>query len=114
LHRLFSSFNLGCWFLQILLLMYKQILKDFCQYHYKLTGIFLIPFIFLDIFIPLILFTTHTIEYNLGPIYFLPLFCSHQCYGILVKILDLLPLINDKYNVKIYDKIWQTKLFVFQ
>jgi hypothetical protein len=56
---------------------------------------FLIPLIFLNIFIPPIRFTTHTIEYNLCLTYLLPLLCSHQCDNIfVVKILYLLPLME--------------------
>jgi len=99
--------TLASGFLWIVLLMHKQILKDFCQYQSRLTSIFLIPFILLNILIPPIQLTTQTIKYNLCPIYFLPFFCFHQCNNILVaKILYLLPLINDKYNGKIFDKVW--------
>jgi len=47
-----SIFNLDQWFLWTILLMHNQILKDFCQYQGILTSIFLIPLIFLNIFIP--------------------------------------------------------------
>jgi hypothetical protein len=88
-------------------LMHKQILKDFCQYQGRLIGFFLIPLIFLNIFIPPIQLTTQTIEYNLCPIYLLPLLYSHQCNSIfVVKILYLFPLINDRYNGRIFDKVW--------
>jgi hypothetical protein len=40
--------------LWILLLMHKRIWKDLCQHQCSLTCIFFIPFIFLDILIPLI------------------------------------------------------------
>ncbi len=39
-------------FLWIVLLMHKHILKDFCQYQGRLTSIFLIALIFLNILIP--------------------------------------------------------------
>jgi len=45
-------FNLDQWFLWIVFLMHNQILKDFCQYQGILIGIFLIPLILLNIFIP--------------------------------------------------------------
>jgi hypothetical protein len=100
-------FNLGRWFLWIVLLMHKHILKDFCQYQGRLTCIFLIPLILLNILIPLIQFTTQTIEYNLCLIYLLALLCFHQCNSIFVaKILYLLPLINDRYIGRISDKVW--------
>ncbi len=76
--------NLGQWFLWIVLLMHKRILKDFCQYRGRLIGIFFIPFILLNKLIPLIQLTTQTIEYNLCPIYLLPLLCSHQCIAFLL------------------------------
>jgi hypothetical protein len=48
------------------------------------------PYLF-NILIPPIQFTTQTIEYNLCPIYLLPLLCFHQCNSIFVaKILYLL------------------------
>ncbi len=55
-------------------------------------------------------FTTQTIEYNMCPIYLLHHFCSHQCNNIIVaKILDFLPLINDRYKCKIFDRMSQTQ-----
>jgi hypothetical protein len=54
LHLLPSFFNLDRWFMWIILLMHKQILKFFCQYQGKSTSIFLIPLILLNILIPLI------------------------------------------------------------
>ncbi len=99
--------------------MNKQILKDFCQYQGKLTSIFFIPLIFLNILIPPIQLTTQTIEYNLCPIYLLPFFCSYQCNNIFVaKIIYLLLLINDRYNGRIFDRPrlfafhWSTEKFI--
>jgi hypothetical protein len=43
------------------------------------------------------------------PIYLLPLFYSHQWYNIfVVKIYIFSFLINDKYNGKISNRVWQT------
>jgi hypothetical protein len=61
----------------IVLLMHEQIPKDFCQYQGILIGIFLIPLILINILIPPIQLTTQIIEYNLCPIYLLPLLCYH-------------------------------------
>jgi len=94
--------------------MHKQILKCLCQYQGKLIGIFFIPLIFLNIFIPPIQLTTHTIEYNMCLIYLPPLLCSHRCNSIfLTKILYLLPLINDIYNGRHQIEYGITKFFSF-
>ncbi len=51
----------GWWFLWILLLMHKQISKDFCQYQGRLIGIFLISLVVFDILIPSIWLTTYAV-----------------------------------------------------
>ncbi len=77
LHLLPTYFNLGQWFLWILLLMHKHIFKDFCQYQGKLIGIFLIPLLSWTYLYHRSNSLTQTIEYNLCPIYLMPLLCSH-------------------------------------
>jgi hypothetical protein len=109
LHLFFSIFNLGQCFLWIVLLMHKEILKDFCQYQGILTYIFLIPLILVNIFIAPIEFTTQTIEYNLCPIYLCPFFAfTNVITFLLLKYCTFLLLINDKYNGRISDRVWQT------